>query len=298
MIIDHATKILLDQHRNSDYEVFDSLRAEAPVGNFSFAIVPGCTLLTPGQAPGVETLRRLRIPVHCLAGNLWEPGPAKGILLRKRILRFRSPSLPDLSVVRMCTPPVGCRDPQTFSRITSAGIAARYTGCPTLLLPPENIADDGFVLFSFGRHRIRTQVRYGQSLLHHSLPVIGICHEIGDYERIRAAGWKLPLVTFRDDLNLYLSYFQRAHIVVTGRLHGALPSLAYGKKVFYFGTTDSRTSLLDDLGVPVYRYADIPFALKLANSGFNHELLRKFAKEWAEMLSGIFQNQSLLPDAR
>src|SRR5690606_33271382 len=109
-------------------------------------------------------------------------------------------------------------------------------------------------LFSFGRGHLRKQVHEGRKLADNT-NIIGICHEPGnEFERIRAAGWNLPLVTFDGDVQRYLSYFKRASMIVTGRLHGALPGIAYEKPVMYFGTNDTRTTLLDDLGVRIYGY--------------------------------------------
>ncbi|MCH7477665.1 MAG: polysaccharide pyruvyl transferase family protein [SAR324 cluster bacterium] len=120
----------------------------------------------------------------------------------------------------------------------------------------------------------------GQTAFAHRLRkdhhVVGICHETHDYSRYMAAGWSLPLVTFSGDLELYLSYFKRAHVVITGRLHGALPSLAYGKPVYYYGTRDSRTTLLDDLGVPIHDYSDLDRAVERASAGFNRYVAEQF----------------------
>jgi len=74
---------------------------------------------------------------------------------------------------------------------------------------------------------------------------------------------------------------------VTGRLHGALPALAFGKRVFYFGTRDTRTSLFDDLGVPIHDWSDLPSAVRRASADFNRALPGRFLENWQRLLEHI-----------
>jgi hypothetical protein len=182
--------------------------------------------------------------------------------------------------------PVGARDPFTHALLARNGIETLYTGCATVMLPPDGVADDGYVLMSFGRGFVRTQTRAGHALAR-THDVIGICHEVGDEERYRAAGWRLPLVTYRGDVEMYLTYFKRASLVVTGRLHGALPGLAYGKKVFCYGKRDSRTTILDDLGVPLHSHSDIPAAPQRASGAFNKAIVELYRRNWDRMCEVI-----------
>jgi hypothetical protein len=287
LIIDYATRLLLEEYLRLPFDEFDCLkdtvRSDA---TYDFALIPGCTLLTAGQALGIHSLDKLKIPIYCLAGNIWAPARNRGLLLRTRVLHFRKEHEPDLAIARICEQPVGCRDPYTFEALSKAGIKSVYMGCPTLMLPDSNVTDDGFVLLSFGRDHIRSQVRAG-SRLALSKPVIGICHQRRDYDRIRAAGWKLPLVDYYDNLSMYLSYFERASVVVTGRLHGVLPAIAFHKRVFYFGTNDSRTTILDDLGVAIHDYSKISRALDLASDVVNHAVIAEYRKAWCDMLRFI-----------
>jgi hypothetical protein len=46
--------------------------------------------------------------------------------------------------------------------------------------------------------------------------------------------------------------------------------------VFYFGTRDSRTTILDDLGVRIHGYHELGGAIENASSGFNRYLLEYF----------------------
>ncbi len=287
-VIDYATQLLLAPHLPAPAGILNRKSGEYPEGNYDFTITPGVTMLTAGKRPGLEErLGKLPWPTYCLAGAIWAPLPNRGFLVRNRIIHYRSkPVSPDLSVVKMMVEPVGVRDPFTCRLLEQAGIDYLYTGCPTVTLPRDGVADNGYILFSLGRGHVRRQ-KWASHQLGRKYPVVTICHEASEYQKCRAAGWKLPLVNFDGDIELYLSYFKRAHVVVTGRLHGALPSLAYGKPVFCFGTRDSRTSLLDDLGVPIHDYSELDQAVERASPDFNHYLVDSFLKNWQKIVEQI-----------
>jgi hypothetical protein len=265
---------------------YDPEAGRFPQGDLHCLLLPGITHLTAGTEPMLQRVGELRYPAYCLSGCIWGPMPAAGVLLRTRVLHWKKPSEPDLRVARLMRAPIGARDPHTFALLKRAGLETFYTGCATLFLPADGVGDDGYVLFSLGRGRVREQTRAAKALSRrHS--VVGICHELGDVERYRAAGWDLPLVNWQGDVELYLSYFQRARVVVTGRLHGALPGLAYGKKVFYFGTRDTRTTILDDLGVPVHKWSELDASVDQASTTFNRSLLDFYGRNWDALLKRI-----------
>jgi len=285
-VIHFAIEEVLARHLPAPSAIFDPEQEEFPQVDLDCLLLPGITHLTAGAAPMLERVGELRYPTYCLSGCIWGSMPDAGLLLRTRVLHFRRAPEPDLRVVRLIKAPIGARDPHTFALLKRAGIEARYTGCATLFLPTDGVQDDGYVLFSLGRGRVRQQTRAAKALSRrHS--VVGICHELGDVERYRAGGWDLPLVDWQGDVELYLSYFKRASVIVTGRLHGALPGLAYGKKVFYFGTRDTRTTILDDLGVPVHQWSELETAVERACSSFNRSLLDFYRRNWDELLKRI-----------
>lgn len=109
-----------------------------------------------------------------------------------------------------------------------------------------NNHNDDYCLFSFSRENIKEQVKVARQLSK-KYRIVGICHEIKDYNIIKSLGWNFPLVDYEGDIQKYLSYFLNAEIVITGRLHGLLPSIAFNKKIIYFGNDDSRTTILDDI---------------------------------------------------
>ena len=285
-VIHHAIERVLERFLPRPVALWDIDEQDPPRTNTDCCLVPGITHLTVGERPTLERLRNLPYPAYCLSGCLWQKNPTPGFLLRTRVFHWRQPSPVNLQAVQLFKPPIGARDPHTFQALQRAGIETIYTGCATLLLPNDGVGDDGYVLFSLGRGHVREQTQAAR-ILAREYQVIGICHETGDEARYRAAGWELPLVNWRGDVDAYLSYFKRASAVITGRLHGVLPSLAYGKRVFYFGTRDTRTSILDDLGVPIHGWDDLPTAVNRASAAFNRSLPEFYLNNWRLLIERI-----------
>ncbi|MFA6148737.1 MAG: polysaccharide pyruvyl transferase family protein [bacterium] len=285
LIIDLAVRTLMTSYLPPPVEVFDAFTESEPLFGSEFTIIPGCTMLTAGHYPGLNSLDWAS-PVYCIGGSIWNQLESTGYLIRSRVILRRTPPSPDLSIARLVAEPVGVRDSYTQRILLGAGIRTLYVGCPTLFLSPEGVADDGYVLMSLGRGHIREQCYAGHQMAKKN-PVIGICHELGDYERYRAVGWKLPLVTFSGDINLYLSYFKHARVVVTGRLHGLLPSIAFGKKVYYYGTKDSRTSICDDLGIDVHNYKGLENATDNSSNSYNRYFIEYLRDNMDELFKAI-----------
>jgi hypothetical protein len=295
-VIDHAVRLIIAEHLPAPAGECDIPAGVFPGGSFDAMVIPGITHLTAGQCQGIERVTDLPYPTYCLSGSIWQQLPRPGLLLRSRVVKVGRAREPDLAISRRMAQPVGARDPYTYRTLTEQGIHALYTGCATLMLPATGVGDDGYVLFSLGRGHIRTQT-WAAHRLARKHDVIGICHEPCDFERYRAAGWRLPLVTYQGDVELYLSYFRRARVVVTGRLHGALPGLAYGKKVFVFGDRDTRTTLLDDLGVRIHGYGQLLRSVELASSAHNRALVAVFRKNWEKLCGEVRARARVLKDA-
>ncbi|MBB5350828.1 hypothetical protein HNR46_001062 [Haloferula luteola] len=292
-IIELATQKVLKRYLSPEDKLipFYSKGTEPPdYKEGSKLIIPGCTQLTVGQHKALNLIDAEKVRSYCIAGSLWYKKFSPGILLRHRIIGRKGVD-PDMSIVDKLSGIVGCRDSFTYRFLKQKGISCTYTGCPTLFISDfkeEN--SNGYVLFSFGRDKFYRQVWYGNQLKKMGHNVVGIVHERRDYERARAAGWKLPLIEFNDDVQLYLSYFKNAEFVVTGRLHGALPSFSFGKKVFYFGTNDTRTSILGDLGVTIFEHHEIPKMAKLAGKIQNSRALDMFQENTARVMEVITQS--------
>lgn len=285
-IIDRATRHMLEGVLPEPAERISLFGTDKPRPGLDFLLAPGVTTLTDGDRPFMSMLGQLDCPTYCLAGNLWAPMPKRGLLVRTRVLFADEQAIPSLAVPEQLAAPVGVRDSFTHKLLDNAGIENVYAGCPTIHLPTDGVGDDGYLLFSFGRANVRRQLFAARQLERH-MPVIGLCHEPHDRERYLAAGCRFPLIEYDGDVELYLSYIKRARMVVTGRLHGALPATAYRKPVFYFGTVDSRTSILEDLGIRIHSWDGISKALDRATPACNRTLVSTFKARWAEMLAGI-----------
>tara|TARA_R110002020_G_scaffold403682_1_gene613793 strand:+ start:438 stop:1310 length:873 start_codon:yes stop_codon:yes gene_type:complete len=134
--------------------------------------------------------------------------------------------------------PIGCRDNYTAERLKSNGVEAFNSKCLTLTFPkrcshPSNnwniIVDVPFPLPKF----IETN---GLRTTHIVEPTFSA---------------KVKLNQARKLLNLYeLS----GGLIITTRLHCALPCIAMGIPVIFFGNFDDyRTSIIRDLGIPIYK---------------------------------------------
>lgn len=125
--------------------------------------------------------------------------------------------------------PVGCRDKQTMELLEEQGIHPYFSGCLTLTLPRfSNAADSGEIILTDAPKSIETYVRetfpdQNIVLKTHTIPPeeVGGCWE----ERERK-------------VESYLRAYQGAKLVITTRLHCALPSIALGTPVVLVGNYD------------------------------------------------------------
>jgi|SRR5690554_3095346 len=292
-IIELATrKVLKPYLQNKEIKEFDSFGEKIPSGQYNSMLIPGCTMITPGQNKSLDNIKELNYNTYCFAGSLWYPTKEKSFLIKTRVIKIGKDSIkPDLSIVKELKGIIGCRDIFTYQVLKNAGLDALYTGCPTLFLDKTGVEDQDYVLFSFGRKNFHKQVYYASKIAKKH-KVIGIVHETNDAKRVKAAGWKLPLIDYLDDIELYLSYFKKAKYVVSGRLHGVLPALAYDKKSFYFGTNDSRTTILDHLGLKVHKYSEIPQFETKSNKIQNMEVLDYFKSNMTKVAQSIFSSEN------
>ncbi len=136
--------------------------------------------------------------------------------------------------------PVGCRDRGTMEILRSAGIDAYYSKCLSLIFPTRGAAAaDSIVVVDVAGGRGRRFRRIFRSA---DKPVLPFSHAhmmdtLGDEFKSQIAGRLLD------------AYRERAALVVTSRLHCALPCLAMGIPVIYCGPHEYRTAVLSDLGV-------------------------------------------------
>jgi hypothetical protein len=136
--------------------------------------------------------------------------------------------------------PVGCRDRDTAQRLRACGIESYYTKCLTLTFPRRAAAPrDGKVFVVDVDTKtvyLPKELRRGAILLSHRVL------DLYDGELKRSMAKKI-LELYRD----------RASLVITSRLHCALPCAAMGIPVVFLGDPkDVRISILEDIGIRIH----------------------------------------------
>ncbi len=134
--------------------------------------------------------------------------------------------------------PIGCRDKKTMEMLREKGIGAFYSKCLTLTFPKREIEPkDGKVfLVNMDGIKIPEYVRKDSiSLSHDGYPFWN--------EKVKYLMAKNLIEMYRDE----------AKLIVTTKLHCALPCIAMGIPVVFFGNQDDyRVSIIRDLNVPIY----------------------------------------------
>lgn len=158
--------------------------------------------------------------------------------------------------------PVGARDTDTLAMLREHDIPAYFSGCLTLTLKRNGQA---------AREDYVCAVDVGQQVLihlrrHTDRPVIPVTH------------WVPPYLESKDTYvlaEMLLDLYQRAHCVVTSRLHVALPCLALQTPVLLLHETDdsSRFSGLNELirHCLARDYLDGSYQFDLDNPGENRQ---------------------------
>jgi hypothetical protein len=197
-------------------------------------ILPGATLLQPGDHPAVDDLPAVKVPILAL-----------GVALRSPL------DVIDLKVARHIKLPIGSRDPFTHQALHSRGLKSHLVGCQTLLLGQASRWQErkGPVLFCPGLGSIQPQEDCIRSCVDIDKTIV-LCHApaVQMYNSRHPDVDVVPL----EGLDQVLSLIESASVVVTGRIHGFLLSLVKGTPaIFLGGWYDSRYSLLDFLAVPI-----------------------------------------------
>lgn len=117
--------------------------------------------------------------------------------------------------------PVGCRDNTTYEVMKKIGIDSYFSGCMTLTIEPfPDIEKNHSIVLTDVPKEVETYIK-------NLLPdknIITVTHFIPVEER--GADWVLR----EKQLEEYLKLYQAADLVITTRLHCALPSIALGTK--------------------------------------------------------------------
>ena len=136
--------------------------------------------------------------------------------------------------------PIGCRDSATRDMLNKKGVDAYYSKCATLTFPKRDFSPRrGRVFIVNGREytpKIPAALKSGAIRISHDVPIV--------YG---------PAIKFAIAKRFLALYRNNADLVITTKLHCALPCIAYGIPVIFFGeSNDYRLSILTDLGLSIY----------------------------------------------
>lgn len=130
--------------------------------------------------------------------------------------------------------PIGCRDQATAEVIRSWGVGAYVSGCATMTFPrrqrkPE---DPKLILVDQTRRHFPREQRRGH---------VQINHQVAPY---------ISSSTKFDMARQLIDYYRdNAGVVVTSRIHCAMPCAAMGIPVLYTGVREGRTEIIDMMGI-------------------------------------------------
>lgn len=131
--------------------------------------------------------------------------------------------------------PIGTRDPATTAFLRSIGVVAETTYCLTLTFPTRASTPSNGKVYIADAESIPPALRKGAVKLTHMMPPL-------DYR-----------VTLPFARQLLEMYRDTARLVITTRLHAALPCIAMGIPVIYFADPrDGRANIVRDIGGIVY----------------------------------------------
>ena len=135
--------------------------------------------------------------------------------------------------------PVGCRDRKTMERLQERGVDAFYSKCLTLTLPKREVTPNNGKVFFVG---INDKASIPDVFKE---PPIYVTHGVKDYYP--------DSIKHQMALHLLKMYKEQARLIVTSKIHCAMPCIAMGIPVVFFGNeNDYRISILKDLGLPIY----------------------------------------------
>ena len=248
-------EIVIDAYQPLRRELIDRVNETC-----RFVVNPGCTTLQPGENSAFDSFDEIVIPKLCFGGCLWQFGRQSRIKLASKALgtsrygmRAGKRGDPDPTIAGKMSQPVGSRDPFTHACLEEAGIESVLTGCPTLLSPNSTYRwheiQGRRLTVSFCRYALPAQIRVIRHLAR-SWDITVLIHEHYESYAVAFLGG-VRKVVFRS-AEQFFDHYRNCDAVLTGRLHGALPAIRFGRPIVFFGNAeDTRFSLLRYLGLPI-----------------------------------------------
>jgi len=275
--VDYSTKLITRKILGKEALEWNTNKGKLPDhSDCDFAIVPGCTTLNIEDNKVLDQIDPSKLRVYNIGAAF----------------SCDKNSKPDISRVDKFVTPIAIRDTFTQKRLEEKNKKYVLVGCPTLFLPNNGCCDKGYILFSLGRLPFEPQVKAIKKLMNSGEDIKVLCHEKSDYDfclKHRVPGvMLLPNLGIQESLRLY----KEAQCIITGRLHGALPGISFRKPVYYFGTNNSRISLLDYLKVKVHSYKNIEEGVSLASMDYDLDLVDELKDEYLAYVKWIKDRES------
>ncbi|KAB2938405.1 MAG: polysaccharide pyruvyl transferase family protein [Hyphomicrobium sp.] len=173
-----------------------------------------------------------------MAGDGWPPSPfVRPIFVGFHTTPGSQPKIGRHSEYLRRYEPIGVRDRGTAHYLNSHGISTEVTYCVTLTLPPRNKVPvrGKVVIVDANDISVPRTLRRGAVRLTHIIPGMNTATKL-QYAK--------ELIEF---------YRENAALVITRRLHCALPCIAMGIPTVFFGNPkDTRTMIVSDIGGIIY----------------------------------------------
>ena len=232
------TKAVIDLVRSKNIKILDRENLDKYNDNVIQTIINGWFMESPENWPPSEKIKPLFISFHL------NPSIKTELLKEESIKYFKSHE------------PVGCRDIYTRDILLEKGINAYYSSCITTTIDRNNYlksktqAEGIIVIGAFDRLKptldYKSSVKLLLSIFKYPFKKIDYTLKLSKFNRhLKNQNFKIkrysqlnkrPIKSHNEGLNLaseMLEKIAESEVMITSRIHAALPALAMGLKVIF-----------------------------------------------------------------
>jgi hypothetical protein len=232
------TKAVLDLVGFNNIKILDRENLDKYDDNVIQTIINGWFMESPENWPPSEKIKPLFISFHL------NPSIEKELLKQESIKYFKSHE------------PIGCRDIYTRDILLEKGVNAYYSSCITTTIDRNNYlksktqAEGIIVIGAFDRLKptldYKSSVKLLISIFKYPFKKIGYSLKLSKFNRhLNNQNYKIkrynqltkrPIKSHNEGLNLaseMLEKIAESEVMITSRIHAALPALAMGLKVIF-----------------------------------------------------------------
>lgn len=163
--------------------------------------------------------------------------------------------------------PIGCRDEGTMKMLKQKGVEAYFSGCLTTTFPKRNISPKNGKIFLVDVPIFVKQILSYQNIAN----VETVEHYTNNYGEAKLTIAQLLLDKYKNE----------ASLIITNRVHCALPCAAMGIPVIFFGNPDDyRLQIVKKAGIPFYTTQLRLFNIPIDNILKKIPIVRFFLSKW------------------